>query len=97
MNKCLEPRLARAYVLLLLVPENDDCSRSVSLGRYGHYDVRLVEFAHGNPVGAAKSLWMELYAHDRQAVLDSCSCDGIEDAAIAADELISQARQLGEG
>jgi hypothetical protein len=93
-KKCLERRLARAYVLLLLVPPDEDGSRRILLGRYGHYDVRLVELARENPDGAAETLWMELYAHDRQAVIDSCGRDGIEDAAIAAEGLITQARQL---
>lgn len=95
-SKYLEQRLVRAYVLLLLVPEDEDGLRTVSLGRYGHYDVRLVEIADDNPVTAAKSLWVELYAHDCQAVLDSCIPDDLEDAAIATEELISQARQLDE-
>ena len=95
-NKYLEQRLARAYVLLLVLPEDEDGLRTVSLDRYGHYDVRLVEFAHDNPVTADKSLWVELYAHDCQAVLDSCRPDEFEDAVIATEELISQARQLDE-
>ena len=93
-NTCLERRLIRAYFLLLVAPEDKDGSRRVSLGRHGQYDVRLVELPRDNPVAAAKSLWMELYAHDRQIVLDSCASDELEDAVIAAEELISQARQL---
>jgi len=93
-NRCLEPRLVRAYVLLLLIPEDEHGSRTVSLDRYGHYDVRLVEIADDNPVTADELPWVELYDHDCQVVLDSCRPDDFEDAAIAADGLISQARQL---
>jgi hypothetical protein len=95
-KKCLEQRLARAYVLLLIVPPAEDGCRRVSLGRHGDYEVRLVEFTRDNPVGAANSLWMELYAHDHQVVLDSCRRDEIKDAAIAAEELIAQSKQLNE-
>ena len=93
-NKYLEPRLVRAYVLLLFVPEDEHGFRTVSLDRYGHYDVRLVEIADDNPVTAAKSPWVELYDHDCQVALDSCIPDDFEDAAIATEGLISQARQL---
>jgi hypothetical protein len=95
-KKCLERRLARAYVLLLLVPPAADGCRRVSLGRHGDYEVRLVEFTRDNPIGVADSLWMELYAHQRRVVLDSCRCDEIKDAAIAAEELIAQSKKLNE-
>jgi hypothetical protein len=55
-NKNLEQRLVRANFLLLLVSEDKDGSRTVSLCRYGHYDVRLVEIAQNDPVTAAKSM-----------------------------------------
>jgi hypothetical protein len=90
----LEQRLASAYALLRHVPEDEHHSRSVSLERYGPYDVRLVEVTPESPASAAKLLWLELYDQDRQVGLDSCMCDGLEDAAIAAERLISQAREL---
>jgi hypothetical protein len=93
-NRILEQRLARAYALLWLVPEDEHHSRSVSLERYGPYDVRLVEVTPESPASAAKLLWLELYDQDRQVGLDSCMCGGLEDAAIAAERLISQARKL---
>jgi hypothetical protein len=93
-NKWLEQRLARAYVLLLLVPEHANGSRVVSLFRQGHYDVRLVELAHGQPVAAAKSFWVELFDHNCDVSLDSCRRDELEEAAIAAEQLMSQARLL---
>jgi hypothetical protein len=96
-NRFLEQRLASAYALLGHVPEDEHHSRSVSLERYGPYDVRLVEVTPTSPASAAKSLWLELCDQDRQVVLDSCICEGLEDAAIAAEGLISQARELDKG
>jgi hypothetical protein len=95
-NRFLEQQLASAYTLLWRVPENERHSRSVSLERYGPYDVRLVEVTPESPASAAKSLWLELYDQDRQVVLDSYICKEIEDAAIAAGGLISQARKLNK-
>jgi hypothetical protein len=90
-----ELRLTRAYIRLFLVPEGDDGSRTVSLARFGNYDVRLVEMP--TAATAVSPLWMELYAHDSQTAVDSCSCEAIEEAVQVADELIAQARHLGGG
>jgi hypothetical protein len=93
-NRILEQRLASAYASLWHVPEDEHHSRSISLERYGAYDVRLVEVPPESPASAAKSLWLELCDQDSQIVLDSCICDGLEEAAISAEGLISQAREL---
>jgi hypothetical protein len=96
MNKNFtELRLTRAYIRLFLVPEGDDGSRTVSLARFGNYDVRLIEMP--TAATAVTPLWMELYAHDSQTAVDSCSCDAIEEAVQVAEELIAQARHLSEG
>ena len=39
-------------------------------------------------------LWIELYDHNLQHGLDSYSCTDLEEATIAARELITRARQL---
>jgi hypothetical protein len=96
-NKSLEQRLAHAYALLSYVSEDEPYSRAVSLERCGPFDVRLIEVTRDRPETAAKSLFLELYDHDRGIALDSCICDGIKDAAIAAEELISLARELEKG
>jgi hypothetical protein len=70
-------------------------SKAVSLVRIGSYEVRLVEFAQVNSTHDTQ-LWVELYAHNLQCGLDSCACSDLEEAALAADALISQARQLNE-
>jgi hypothetical protein len=88
-----EQRLVRAYTRLFLVPKGEDGSRRVSLKRFGDYDVLIVEHAQGECV---PRFWMELYAYDLDVALDSCACDDLEQATIAADGLIAQARRLYE-
>ena len=91
----IECRLMRAYVRLFLAPEGDSCARTVPLARFGSYEVRLVELtkAHADDV---TPLWMELYSHDLRHGLDSCGCRDIEEAVLAAEQLVSQASQLND-
>jgi hypothetical protein len=86
-------RISRAYVSLALMPENSDRSRVITLERYGAYEVRLVEFSQKDPTKDS-IFWLELYCHVTNSSLDSCSCDDLDDAEIAADYLISSAKQL---
>src|SRR5262249_18020872 len=93
-TKGLERRLAHAYAMLSHVPEDEHGSRAVSLERCGSRDIRLLEVTLDSSVSAATSLlFLELSDDNRQVTLDSCRCDGIEDAAIAAERMISLARE----
>jgi len=93
-TKGLERRLAHAYALLLHVSEDEHGSRAVSLERCGSRDIRLLEVTLDSSASAAKSLlFLELYDDKRRVTLDSCRCDGIEDAAIAAERMISLAKE----
>jgi hypothetical protein len=87
-----EARLVRAYLALFLLPWQDG-TRSIRLARFGAYEVRIVEFAQ-DLAGEGFPLWLELYAHDVQASLDSCGCGAFEDAVGIADEFIEQASAL---
>jgi hypothetical protein len=78
---------------LSFVSQRKDGAKAVSLGRFGDYEVLLVEFERGN-TATDTQLWIELYDHNLQHGLDSCSCTDIEEATIAARELIERARQL---
>jgi hypothetical protein len=80
---------------LAFVSEGDNGSKTISLVRFGSYEVRLVEFAQASSAHDTQ-LWIELYAHNRQRGLDSRACSDLEEAALAAEELISQARQLND-
>jgi hypothetical protein len=91
----IELRLTRAYIRLFLVPVNDDGVRTVSLARFGNYEIRLVELSHAH-ASDLPPLWMELYAHNDQECIDSCACHELEEAVRIAEQLISQARELNE-
>ena len=91
----IESRLKRAYIRLFIVPEGENGSRTISLERIGRYEVRLVEISSANSADRPP-LWVELYAHDLQNAVDSCSCHELEEAVAAAEHLISQAKQLNE-
>jgi hypothetical protein len=87
-----EARLVRAYLALFLLPWQGG-TRSIRLARFGAYEVRIVEFAQ-DLAGEGFPLWLELYAHDVQASLDSCGCGALEDAVDAADEFMERASAL---
>jgi hypothetical protein len=88
-----DQRVTQAYIRLFLVPEDKDGSRTLSLERFGQYEVRMVECSQ---IGFADTplFWMELYAHDVQMAIDSCACHELEEAVIAVEELTSQAKRL---
>ena len=88
-----EPHLIRKYLALFLVAPGEHGAKSVSLARFGSYEVRLIEFEE--PVHLdGPSLWMELYAHDVASSLDSCGCSTLDDAVAAAEILITHANAL---
>jgi hypothetical protein len=93
--KAVERRLIRSYLSLFLIDESDNGTKTISLMRHGDYEVRMSEFTR-QPHLSARLLWLELYAHNTKCGLDSCGCDDLEGAVLAADELMSQARQLHE-
>jgi hypothetical protein len=88
--------LNNAYVGLALMPEGGDGSKTVTLKRYGDYEVRMIDFSQGSST-ADCLFWLELYCHVTRLSLDSCRCDDLEDAETAAEHLVSRAKQLYEG
>jgi len=78
---------------LAFASQREDGAKAVSLGRFGSYEVLLVEFEKCS-TATDTQLWIELYDHNLQHGLDSCSCTDIEEATTAARELIARARQL---
>jgi len=85
-------RLYSAYLGLLLAPLSEDGSRSVSLARFGTFEVRLIELADRGMI----DFWIELYCHYTRSSLDSCKCRELDDAEPIADHLIFCARQLNQ-
>src|SRR5262245_24240302 len=95
-RRSVEALVLRAYLQLVRVPWNEAGSRRTSLAKYGNYEVLLLERLSAD-ADHFPHLWVELYAHDLQMSLDGCGCDDIEAAAIATEQIMSQARQMAEG
>ncbi len=91
----VEALVTQAYVQLLDASRDEHNWRTVSLAKCFNYEVRLIERL---PVVDAEvpCLWVELYAADAQTSIDSCGCDDVEAAVVAAECLISQARELDQ-
>src|SRR5262245_46336633 len=75
---------------LLLSPRNDAGSRTISLARFGAFDVRFIELIHSGMT----DFWIELYCHYPRSSLDSSICREPNDAEHLAVHLISCAREL---
>src|SRR5215467_11031417 len=87
----LETRLARAHVMLLVIPKDEHDSKSTPLVRYGAYEVRLVEMPS---VSNAFVFWIELFDHNRQVSIDSKGANDFEEAVATAEHLILRAEEL---
>jgi hypothetical protein len=80
-----ELRIARAYIELLCIPENEPGARVVSLGRVGNCEIRMFEASQaGSSDGPL--FWMELFDHPAQVCVNSCACRSIKDAVAAYDD-----------
>jgi hypothetical protein len=95
-RRSIEALVLEAYLKLVRVAWNEGGSRAMLLAKYGQYEVRLFERMSAGDADCPH-LWVELYAHDMQTSIDACGCDDVEAAAIAAEDIMCQARQLEEG
>jgi hypothetical protein len=95
-NRLVELRLTQAYIHLLLVPVDDHGVRTIPFARFGNYEVRLSEFMRDHPGTDDKPMWLELYARDSRSGIDSCACHDLEEALVAANLLVSHAKELNE-
>jgi hypothetical protein len=89
----LELRIAQLYVCAIATSKYVDGLRMASIARHGPYEVRLLELYRAAPANTAP-LWLELFDHGSELSLDSYSGGDFEEAAHAAEDLISQARVL---
>ena len=80
-------RITRAYIKLLCIPEG--AAKIVSLARFGNYEVRMLESSQNDP-DAAPLFSIELFDHDAQLPVDSCSCFDIDEGAAAFRNFISR-------
>jgi hypothetical protein len=92
-TKALELRIMQMYTWLLVAPERFDGERIASLARHGAFEVRLIELPQ-KPQSDSIPIWIELFDHRSNTTLDSCAGSDLEDIALAAAALISQARNL---
>jgi hypothetical protein len=92
-SKILEWRIIQSYVWVLRAPQIHDGNRTSTLVRHGAYEVRLVEPSQ-MPQGDAIPFWIELFDHEKQMALDSFATDDLEEAAVTASALISEAEML---
>lgn len=86
-------RVTQAYIALSDIPGSNPTPRTISVERIGTYEVRMFNGSPTRP-GDASLLWMELFDHDGQRSLDSCSFREIDDALSAFDELVARAGKL---
>jgi hypothetical protein len=92
-RRSVEALVTQAYFQLIRVTWSANGSRSVSLGKYGSYEVHLVERrpADGSD---APHLWVELYAKGAEKPVEARGCDDLEAAAIAAEQIMLKAERL---
>jgi hypothetical protein len=92
-TKALELRIMQMYICPRVAPEHIDGQRTLSLARHGAFEVRLIELPQ-NPHSDSIRLWIELFDHRSNTTLDSRDGCDLQDTAVAAEALISQARDL---
>ena len=79
--------ITRFYIKLLCIPEG--AAKIVSLARFGSYEVRMLESLQKDS-DAAPLFSIELFDHDAQLPVDSCSCFDIDEGAAAFRTFISR-------
>jgi hypothetical protein len=82
-----------AYTRLFLLPERTDGSKLTTIGSVGAYDVRLIELPIGATPSTVHPLWIELYDTGSGRVIDSAGCHDLQDAGLATEALIGEARR----
>jgi hypothetical protein len=92
-TETLEQRIMQMRIWALVAAERIDDQRTVSLARHGAFEVRLIELPQ-DPHGDSIPLWIELVEHGISTTLDSCGGHDLRHMAVAAEALISQARDL---
>lgn len=91
-DNLVELRLIRAFTYMVRAPVGGDGSRTVSLARFGSFEVRLIE----THLGGDHPMWLHIYAHHTQSVIASCCCFDLEQVVDSAERFISTARELND-
>ena len=92
-GKLREKQIVQSYVWVLRAPKNTDGVRTSPLARHGAFEVRLIE-PSDMPCADLQPFWIELYDHDNRKTIDSYGGPDLEEAAKAAEALISRAIAL---
>jgi len=90
-----EQGILRAYVQLAAMPDQGDGTRTATLANYGSLEVRLTKLTQpeDNP-HCIPPIWLEVYSHATDTVLDSCGCFEFDETELAAAvDLICEARR----
>ena len=90
-RKNLETQLLQAHVKLRLASKHGHGLVTATLARHGSYEVRMYEPPHDEFL-----FWIELFDHNIQFSIDSYGRHVLEDAVVAADDLIAQAKACSE-
>lgn len=88
-------RTTQAFIALSSISESNSAPRTVSIVKIGKYEIRMF---NGSSIWPGRTLasWLELFDHNAQLSVDSCSCREIDEALTGFDELLSQAESLNE-
>jgi hypothetical protein len=88
-------RTTQAFIALSSISESSSVPRTISIVKIGKYEIRMF---NGPPIwpGGTRASWLELFDHNAQLSVDSCSCREIDEALTGFDELVSQAERLNE-
>ena len=91
----IELRFTSAYKELFDAPIDAGGESIASLVRFGKYEVRLIRLPRALST-APLPIWLELYSHETQSVIDSCGSHDRAQASQAAVYLASRARTLDD-
>jgi hypothetical protein len=92
-GKALELRILQLYIWTLNAKRFTDGYRTVTVARYGAYEVRLVEPLLDSRADTVP-FWIELFDHKSANTIDSCGGHDFEESAAGAAAMIAQAGLL---
>ena len=91
----IELKIARAYVKLSSIPE-DDPQASVLLASIGSSEIRMLRGPEAHPDGVPL-FWLELFDDRTQSSVDSFICHTLKDAVPVLEDFLSQAARQSKG
>ncbi|QRM33580.1 hypothetical protein [Microvirga sp. VF16] len=80
----IEQRIIRAYIQLMLRPDNADGSRAVMVMRLGALEVRLTELPPDSVASGIPPFWLEVFSVAGHESIDSCGCFEFDEIELAS-------------